>query len=160
MPAGSAGFAALAWLIAKTQPGERRSLAIHFDQLATPATTSAPPVRRPRPGPGAIALSRATSTAARPTSAPTFASHQTGHPPIIDAVVDPAGVAAPLPVRRTALVAVTVLAGHEIDQHAAQLEHNAATWWDVLPVPAAERGFVAACLPLGIGPAQHPAGSE
>ncbi|HEY1973000.1 MAG TPA: hypothetical protein VGH89_33965 [Pseudonocardia sp.] len=139
------------------RPGEFRSLALHYhlhtEPPATPSDLQA--ARRPRPSRQASAAARARfgptpATSAGQLAPPGNAQHHRG----IATEGRPR-------VSRAALMAITVPAHRPIDDHVACFENDATDRFILIPEPSQDQAFVAACLPLGIGPARpHPVAPE
>ena len=142
MPENGLSFGALGPLLAVRVPGERRTVAIHYEVLSARASA------RPCSGSGSAPASCATSSpaAVSPPPPPT-------NGPALGARDQEYAVAAGAALVRFAVAAsVTVPSSWPVEDHAARLENDAAGRARLLRLELAQdSAFVAAVLPVGIG---------
>ena len=142
MPENGLTFGALGPLLAVRVPGERRTLAIHYEVLSPHA--SARVVQRQRFRTGIVRdakSSRGFATTAVDQRAGAGARDQ-----------EFAVAAGAAMVRFAVAASVTVPSSWPIEDHAARLEHDAAGRARLLRLELAQdSAFVAAVLPVGIG---------
>lgn len=142
MPEAGTVFGSLAPLLAIKTPGERRSLAIHYEVLGAGRSARAVQANRfhaatvtdykARKGFTTSAMDERVAGGARAQEHAVAAGHAI--------------------VRYAAVCAVTVPHAWNVEDHAARLEHDAAGRFRLLRLELAQdAAFVAACLPLGIG---------
>lgn len=141
MPEAGTVFGSLAPLLAVKTPGERRSLAIHYEVLGAGRSSRAVQANRFRAN--AISDYKArkgfTTTAADERGA--WGARAQEH----------AIAAGHAMVRFAPLCAVTVPSAWNVEDHASRLENDAAGRFRLLRLELAQdSAFVAACLPVGI----------
>lgn len=149
IPEAGTVFGSLAPLLAVQTPGERRSLALHYEILDT--KRAARTVRGDRfraavlrdakasRGFAATAVDQRDASTARAQEHAVAAGHAL--------------------VRYAVACAVTVPQHWTVEDHASRLENDASGRFRLLRLELAQdTGFVAACLPLGIGLPRHRAG--
>lgn len=142
MPEAGTVFGSLSPMLAVRTPGERRSLAIHYEVLDSRAASRE------------VQSSRFTSNVLRDVKrgkgfAPSASEERQASAALEAEQAVAAGHAV---VRYAAAAAVTVPSHWPVADHAARLENDAAGKFRLLRLDLAhDSGFVAACLPLGIG---------
>lgn len=142
MPEAGTLFGSLAPLLAVTATGERRTLAIHYEVLD--ARHAAKTVRSNRFRANVIRDSKASRG---------FAATAAEQRDVSGARAQEQAVAAGHAlVRYAAVAAVTVPSTVDVEDRAARLENDVSGRFRLLRLELAQdAGFVAACLPLGIG---------
>jgi hypothetical protein len=142
MPEAGTRFGSLAPLLAVKTPGERRTLAIHYEVLG--AAASARAVRGNR-----FRANVVTDYKARKGFTTTAMDERAAGGAWAQEHAVAAGHAM---VRYAPVCAVTVPSDWNVEDHAARLENDAAGRFRLLRLELAQdTAFVAACLPLGCG---------
>ncbi|TDD37781.1 SCO6880 family protein [Saccharopolyspora elongata] len=142
MPPTGTTFGSLGPLLAIRSPGERRTLAIHYEIL--PQTAASRDVRRQRFAAGLAHELKARRGFARTATDSRLARTAGAQEQAVDA-----GHAL---VRYAVSASITVPSDESIEDHAARMESDIAGRFRLLRLELAQdSGFVAACVPVGVG---------